>query len=475
MASHDAIVIGSGPNGLAAAIEVARSGRSVLVREAESTLGGSVRSLELTLPGFVHDVCSAIHPLGKTSPFFRDVPLDRHGLEWVDPPAPLAHPLDDGTAVLLERSIEQTAAQLGEDAAAYRKLYEPYVRRWDRLEPVLLGPLVSRPRHPVAMARFGLRALRPARSVARGAFRGERARALFAGVAAHSVLPLEHPATASFALVLSVLGHSVGWPFARGGSQRLADALADHLRSLGGEIQTGAPVESLDEVAGARLVFCDTSPRELVRLAGNRLPPRYRRSLERFRHGPAAFKLDWALDGPVPWTAAECGRAATVHLGGTLDEIAASESAAWRGGHAERPYVLLAQPSLFDDTRAPTGRHTIWAYCHVPNGSTVDMTDRIERQVERFAPGFRERVLERSVLPPAQLERHNRNLVGGDIAGGANNLRQLIARPALRPLPYSTPLGGVYLCSSSTPPGGGVHGMCGYLAAKAALRRADRG
>jgi phytoene dehydrogenase-like protein len=441
------------------------------VRERADAIGGGLRTSELTLPGFRHDVCSAIHPLAVSSPFFRQIPLADHGLQWIHPPLPLAHPLDDGTAVVLDRSVEETAAQLGEDGAAYRRLFNPLVEDWSLLEPALLGPLVRPPRHPVALTRFGLNAIRPARRLARARFAGERARALFAGVAAHSIMPLEKATSASFGLVLAAIGHAVGWPIPRGGSQSIADALGNLLRSLGGRTETAREVESLADVE-ADVALCDVSPRALVRLAGPRLSNGlYRRRLERYRYGPGAFKVDWALNAPIPWTAPECGRAGTVHLGGTLDEIAASERAAWRGDHVDRPFVLLAQPSVFDETRAPTGKHTVWAYCHVPNGSTVDMTERIEQQVERFAPGFRECIAARSVLAPADLERHNPNLVGGDIAGGAQDLRQLIARPALRPVPYSTPIHGVYLCSASTPPGGGVHGMCGYHAARAALRR----
>lgn len=467
-ARFDAVVIGSGPNGLAAAVELLRAGRSVLVREAADTLGGGLRSEELTLPGFVHDTCSAIHPFAD-SPFLRTVPLARYGATWVLPPAALAHPLDDGTAVVLERSVDETAAGLGADGDAYRRLLRPLVTAWRGLEPGLLGPLVRFPERPLEMARFGFHALRPARQLAEQLFDDTRARALFAGIAAHSTLPLERMASASFGLVLGIAGHAAGWPLPRGGSQRVADALAAYARSLGGEIATGAPVESLAELAGARTVLCDVSPAELLRLAGPRLPRRYRGALARFRHGPAAFKLDWALARPIPWRAAECARAATVHLGGSLEEIAASERAAWEGRHARRPFVLLVQPSLFDPSRAPEGKHTAWAYCHVPNGSTTDMTERVERQLERFAPGFRDTILARSILAPADLERRNRNLVGGDIAGGANNFLQLIGRPIFRPVPYRTPLPGVYLCSSSTPPGAGVHGMCGQLAARAAV------
>jgi phytoene dehydrogenase-like protein len=471
--SYDAVVVGAGPNGLAAAITLARAGRSVLVLEANETIGGGARSAELTLPGFTHDICSAIHPLAIGSPFFRTLPLDRYGLEWVHPHAPLAHPFDDGTAALLERSIEMTGETLAPDGAAYRKLMRPLADDWGRLEADLLGP-VRLPRHPLALARFGLRALRPARGLAEGSFKGTRARALFAGLAAHSMLPLERWGTAAFALVLAVTGHVVGWPVPRGGAQKIADALASYLRSLGGEIVTGARVETVDELPPSRAVLCDVTPRQLLKIAGHRLPASYRRALLRYRYGVAAYKVDWALDGPVPWRAPTCARAATVHLGGTLEEIAEAERQTWGGEHPDRPFVLLAQPSLFDPTRAPEGRHTLWAYCHVPNGSGVDMTERIENQIERFAPGFRDRVLARSVLPPAELERRNANLVGGDINGGAQDLRQIFARPALRLNPYSTPAKGLYICSSSTPPGGGVHGMCGHMAALAALRQAGR-
>jgi phytoene dehydrogenase-like protein len=467
--SYDAIIVGSGPNGLAAAIVLARAGRSVLVREANENIGGGARSAELTLPGFVHDVCSAVHPLAAGSPFFRTLPLREHGLEFIYPPAPLAHPLDDGTAILLERSVEGTSETLDEpDAASYRKLMHPLVSSWSLLESELLGP-IHLPRHPLALARFGLRALRSARGLAESWFEGTRARALFAGLAAHSMLPLERIPSAAFALVLGITGHAVGWPVTRGGAQKITDALASYLRSLGGEMVTGARVESLDDLPPARVILCDVTPRQFLRIAGHRLPEGYKRKLERYVYGPAAYKIDWALDGPIPWKAKECARAATVHLGGTFEEIAASERAPWEGKHAERPFVLLAQPSLFDPTRAPAGKHTVWAYCHVPNGSSFEMTERIERQIERFAPGFRMRVLARSVMPPAELERKNTNLVGGDINGGAQTLRQLFTRPVLRLNPYSTPTKGLYICSSSTPPGGGVHGMCGYMAARAAL------
>jgi phytoene dehydrogenase-like protein len=466
----DAIVVGSGPNGLAAAIALAEEGLSVSVVEAADRVGGGMRSEELTLPGFVHDTCSAIHPLAAASPFLSRLPLAEHGLEWIESPACLAHPFDDGTAALLERSVGATGRSLGEDAARYERLVGPLARSADGLLDDLLAPLHA-PRHPLVLGRFGLLGGLPASGLARTAFRGSRARALFAGLAAHSMLPLSRPPSAAFGLVLAVLGHAVGWPLARGGSQAIADALAAHLRSLGGEIETGRAVSSLAELGPCRLVVLDVTPRQLAGIAGDRIRGTARRRLERYRHGPAAFKVDWALDGPIPWRAESCGRAATVHLGGTLEEIAASEAAPWQGRHAERPYVLLAQQSLFDASRAPAGRHTAWAYCHVPNGSTVDMTGRIEGQVERFAPGFRDRILARSVRGPAELELHDANYVGGDINGGAADLRGFLGR-TLPGSPYDTPLPGVYLCSSATPPGAGVHGMCGYHAARRAFRQA---
>jgi phytoene dehydrogenase-like protein len=465
----EAIVVGAGPNGLAAAIELARAGLSVRVLEAADTVGGGARSAELTLPGFVHDVCSAIHPLGVSSPFFRTLPLAEHGVEWIEPPAALAHPFDDGTAVLLERSPDAAVPTLGAEDARWRRLFAPLVRETDPLLEDILAPLHV-PAHPLALAAFSARSAPPATLLARLWFRETKARGLFAGLAAHSMLPLERPPSAAFGLTLGLLGHAVGWPLARGGSQQLSNALASYLNALGGEIETGRQVESLAELGEARVVLLDVTPRGLLALAGDRLPIQYRRRLERYRYGPGVFKLDWALDGPIPWQAEECGRAATVHLGATLEEIAVSEAAPGRGKIAERPYVLLAQQSLFDSTRAPAGKHTAWGYCHVPNGSDIDMTERIERQVERFAPGFRERILARSVLGPADLERRNVNYVGGDINGGAATLTQLFTRPVARVSPYTTPLPGVFLCSSSTPPGGGVHGMCGFHAARAALR-----
>ena len=470
---HDAIVVGSGPNGLAAAIVLARAGRSVLVVEGNDAIGGGLRTEELTLPGFRHDTCSAIHPLAIASPFMRSVPLAEHGVEWIQPPAPLAHPLDDGTAALLERSLAETASGLGDDGAAWTSLFSSLVEASDAIVAgTLAGP--RPPRHPLAMARFGRNAIRSASSLARARFDGERARALFAGNAAHAMLPLDATATASFGLILAMLGHAVGWPLPRGGSQSIADALASYLRSLGGEIETGHRVESLDEFVlnQHKLLLLDVTPRQFLALAGDRLDGRYRRALEKYRYGPGVVKVDYALLGPVPWRAAECARAATVHLGGTLEEIAAAEALVAAGGHPDRPYVLVAQQSLFDRTRAPEGKHTLWAYTHVPNGSTE--TDRtvaaIENQLERFAPGFRDVVLARHVLDPAAMEAHNPNYVGGDINGGSADLRQLFARPLPRLNPYKTPIDGVYLCSSSTPPGGGVHGMCGYHAARAALR-----
>jgi phytoene dehydrogenase-like protein len=446
---------------------MARNGRSVALFEAEENIGGSVRSDGLTLPGFVHDVCSAVYPLAIGSPFFRSLPLAQHGLQWIQPPAALAHPLDDGTAVTLERSIAETALALGADGDAYRKLMSPLIANWNGLDADLLGP-PRLPRHPWNFARFGLLAIQPARRVAESRFRGARARALFGGLAAHSMLPLEKWGSAAFGLVLGVTGHAVGWPIAKGGAQCLANALASYLCSLGGEIFLNERIVSLDQLPSSRVILCDVTPRQLLKIAGAGLSPSYRDKLARYRYGMGAFKIDYALSALVPWKARACRRAATVHVGGELGEIAASELAAWQGEHPEKPFALVVQPSLFDAARAPANQHTLWVYCHVPNRSAFDMTDRIEAQIERFAPGFRETILARRIAAPAELERRNANLVGGDINGGAANLAQLFLRPTYKT--YSTSLKGLYLCSSSTPPGGGVHGMCGYFAARRALR-----
>ena len=427
-----------------------------------------MRSAELTLPGFTHDLCAAVVPLALASPFFRTLPLAQNGLAFIQPDAPLAHPLDDGTAVIVERSVEQTAAGLGPDGASYARLFGPLARDWAKLEPLLLGALKF-PKHPVIAARFGLDALRSASSLAKSKFRGVRARALFAGLAAHSILPLEDSPSAAFGLILGILAHAVGWPIVRGGTQNLADGLAAHLRSLGGEIRTDARVASIDELPPNSTVFCDISPRALATIAGSRFTPGFRAALERYRYAPGVCKVDWALDAPIPWKAPECARAGTVHVGGTLEEIAKSERDAWNGVESPAPFVLLVQPTLFDPSRAPAGKHTAWGYCHVPNGSTKDMSGAIEAQIERFAPGFRERILQRNVMLPDDLQRHNANLVGGDVEGGAVTLSQLFTRPTWRL--YATTDRRIHICSASTPPGGGVHGLCGHLAAKRALRK----
>jgi phytoene dehydrogenase-like protein len=466
MPHPDAIVIGSGPNGLAAAIVIAQAGRSVTVFEAEPTIGGGARSAELTLPGFAHDVCSAVHPFARASPFFRTLPLEVHGLEWIEPPIMVAHPFDDGRCAVIHRSIQSTAASLGADGPAYRRLITPIVDSWPQLEPSVLGRL-RWPRHPVALARFGVQALRSASGLTRALFADDRTRALLAGIASHAMLPLEKVPTAAFGLVLAALAHVAGWVIPRGGAQRLTDALAAHLRSLGGTIESDARVQSIDDLPPVRAILCDLSPKPFLTIAGHRLPPWYRRQLERYRYGMGVFKVDWALDGPIPWRSAACARAGTVHLGGSLEEMEQSERAAWEGRLAERPFVLLAQPTLFDPTRAPEGRHIAWTYCHVPHGSAADMLPPLEQQIERFAPGFRGRVLARAVTKPADIERHNANLVGGDIGAGICDVRQLFLRPTWRA--HSTPVRGLYLCSASTPPGVGVHGMCGYYAAQRAL------
>ena len=459
--AQSAYVIGSGPNGLTAAIELARAGLRVTVLEAQPTIGGGARTLPLTLPGFLHDVCSAAHPMALSSRAFDAMPLDRHGLTWIHSPSFVAHPLDDGTAATLD-------SQTG--TGAYGRLIAPLVRHWDLLATDILGPL-SFPSHPYLFARFAMLAPWPAAATARLVFKSTAERALFAGIAAHAIMPLEHPFSSAIAWPLAIAGHAVGWPIPLGGSQSISNALASYLQSLGGTVVPNQPVRSLDEIRDASIILCDVTPRQLVAIAGDRLPAHYRRKLQAYRYGPGVFKLDWALNAPIPWKSPDCLRAATVHVGGTLEEIAASERAAWRGEIDERPFVLLVQPSLFDATRAPQGKHTAWAYCHVPHASTEDMSARIEAQIERFAPGFRATILARSTMSPAEMEHHNANLVGGDISGGRQGFPQLFLRPTASW--YRTPVKGLYLCSSSTPPGGGVHGMCGYHAARCALEDAS--
>jgi len=470
--SHpDAIVIGSGPNGLAAAIELARCGKSVVVYEAADTVGGGMRSGAATLPGFVHDHCSTVQALAAVSPMLASLPLGDHGLELVHSAVPVAHPLDDGSAVLLHRSVEQTAAQLGRDGDAYRRQIGQLATGWRKMLPMLLASPLRLPRHPLMMASFGRRAVMPARTFAERYFQTTAAKALFGGCAAHAVAPMEWRGTTAYGLVLMATAHAGGWPVARGGSQKLADALASYLRSLGGRIELGRQIRSLKELpSAAKAVLCDVAPRNLAMIAGDALPAGYAAKLRRYQHGPAAYKVDYALSGPVPWKSPDVALAGTVHLAGEFGEIAAAEREPWAGRCAERPYVLAVQASMFDPSRAPAGKQTLWAYCHVPHGSGVDMTERIEAQIERFAPGFGKTVLARKSTSPREFEAGNANLVKGDIAGGASTLWQTFARPVLSRNPYRTPVRGLYLCSASTPPGGGVHGMCGYHAARAALR-----
>jgi phytoene dehydrogenase-like protein len=467
---YDAVVVGAGPNGLAAAAVLAQAGRSVLVREARDDVGGGTRSAELTLPGFIHDVCSAVHPMGACSPAFAELGLERYGLEFLQPPVALGHPLEGGRAGIVYLDARATLDRLGADATAWERIVVALSERWDRLAPALLAPVLRVPRHPFVLARFGLPALVPSTVLARRLFVTDEARALFAGAAAHAFLPLNRPLTSAFGLVLLGAAHAVGWPVVKGGSQAIADALTARARELGVVIETGRPVGALGELPESDAVLFDLAPRQVAAIAGAALPDRYRSRLERFHHGPAAFKVDYALDGPVPWSNAECLQAGTLHLGGTLDEIAAAEAAVASGEVPERPYVLVSQPAVVDPSRAPEGQHTLWTYCHVPNGCTVDMTEAIERQIERFAPEFRDRVLARHVADPAWYERYNPAYVGGDITGGAHTGLQLLFRPTPQLRPYRTPNPRLYMCSASTPPGGGVHGMSGYHAAQAVLR-----
>ena len=465
---YHAIVIGSGPNGLAAAITLQQTGLSVLLLEAKDRIGGGMRTEELTLPGFLHDVCSAVHPMAVASPFFRALPLEKHGLSWLYPAIAAAHPFNDGEAAVLTQSIDDTARGLGADETAYRRLVEPIVNNWPRIDADVLGPLHF-PRHLLAMAQFGLKALAPATRLAHR-FKTTKARGLWAGMAAHSILPLTHVATSAIGLVLMAAGHGKGWPIPKGGSQSIATALADYFVAIGGTIQTGMYVSSLKQLPSSQAVLFDTTPRQLLQIAGHRFSSLYRWQLSRYRYGMGVFKIDWALDAPIPFSAEGCRAAGTIHVGNTLEEITRSEQETWEGKHPQQPFVLLAQQSLVDASRAPAGKHTAWAYCHVPNGSSVNQTAAIEQQVERFAPGFRERILARHTMNTMQLEEYNHNYIGGDINGGVIDFRQLFTRPALRYSPYKTSAKGIYICSSSTPPGGGVHGMCGYHAAQRALK-----
>lgn len=466
-----ACVIGAGPNGLAAAITLAQSGVQVEVFEAEATPGGAMRSMELTLPGFFHDFGAAVYPLGVGSPFFSSLPLLKHGLEWIHSPAPLAHPLDDGTAVVLERDLDSAAASLGPDGKTWGKLMRPFVEHWSEFAPEVLRPPLKIPRHPLLMARFGVNALLSAKTIA-SRFRVARTRALFAGLAAHSFLALDEPLSGALGLLMAIPAHAVGWPVPRRGAQAITNALCEYLSTLGGKVITSSRIASLESLSGYDAILCDVSPSQLVAIADNRLSDGYRHRLKNFRYGPGAFKVDYSLSQPIPWKAPDCSRAATVHLGGSFEEIAASEKAVRSGKSSEQPFVLLAQPTLFDSSRAPAGKHTAWAYCHVPNGSQVDMLQRIEAQIERFAPGFRDVLLARHVLNPANLEAMDANLVGGDIGGGIVDLHQFLFRPTRRL--YATSAKDIFICSASTPPGGGVHGMCGYHAAKMALSRISK-
>ena len=470
--SRHGIVIGAGPNGLAAAIVLAQAGFHVDVFEAEPQPGGAARTLELTIPGFLHDFGSAVHPLAVGSPFFGSLPLASHGLEWIHSPATVAHPFDDGTAVTLERDLSVTEAELGKDGKSWRRLMEPLARKWPALSAEVLRPVHIVSRHPWLLARFGLSALPSANALSGFLFREERTKALFAGLAAHSFLSLDEPLSAGFGVLLGAAAHAVGWPIPKGGAQSIANALGGHLANLGGKVKTSARVARLGDLPPCDVTLCDVTPRQLLRLADDRLSASFQRRLAKFRYGAGTFKVDYALASPIPWKARECLRAATVHLGGSAAEITASEAAVGRGEHPERPFVLLAQPSLFDATRAPEGRHIAWAYCHIPNGSAMDILEKLEGQIERFAPGFRDSVLARRVFSPSALEAMDANLIGGDIGGGAMDIRQFVFRPSWRH--YATSARDLYLCSSSTPPGAGVHGMCGYHAARAAVSRLNR-
>ncbi len=465
---YDAVVVGSGPNGLAAAITLARTGKAVLLREAKDAIGGGCRTAQLTIPGCYHDVCSAVHPLALASPFFRSLNLEALGVDWIQPPICVAHPLDQDPAVLIHPSLETTVQGLADDGLAYQKLVGGFLPNWKELLEELLKPLGLK-RSPFLFLRFGTLALRPAASVARSWFKHDRAQGLFAGASAHAIFPLEYWSSAAFGIVMCLLGHAVGWPIARSGSQRIVDSMATYFQTLGGEIQLAAPVTNIAELPRAKAYLFDITPRQIADIASDILPAGYVNRLRAHKHGPGVFKIDWALKEPIPWRDSNCMKAGTIHVGGTLSEICLAERTVWQGEVPDNPFVLVCQPSLFDNTRAPMGLHTAWAYCHVPNGCTVNMTERIENQIERFAPGFRDVVLARHTMAPADMESYNPNYVGGDIAGGIQTFWQLFVRPLGRWNPYRTPTQGLYICSSSMPPGGGVHGMCGHLAALRAL------
>lgn len=467
---YDAVVVGSGPNGLAAAITLAKAGHSVILFESKPTVGGGMRSAELTLPGFMHDVCSAIHPLAVESPFFKSLNLEKFGLEWIHPHVPLAHPFDDGAAVVLDRSIDITSEGLGSDAKAYKNLMQSLVKNWDDISSDVLGPLRF-PSHPISMAGFAYLAIRSSLDFSHKYFKDERTRSFFAGLCAHSILPLDKLITSAFGLILGTLGHTVGWPLPKGGTQKIANALADYFLSLGGKICTDHNVGNIDHLPSSRVILCDISPRQMLQIAGHRLPNHYNKQLSKYRYGPGVFKIDWALNHPIPWKAQVCSQAGTVHIGGTEAEIAFSEQQVWNNNHSDKPFVLIAQPSLFDATRAPPTKHIAWGYCHVPHGSNIDMTSAIENQLERFAPGFKDCVLARNTMPALEMENYNANYIGGTINGGVQDIFQLFNRPVGLLNPYATPVKGLYFCSASTPPGGGVHGMCGFHAATIASRQ----
>ncbi|EAZ80395.1 phytoene desaturase family protein [Algoriphagus machipongonensis] len=466
---YDAIIVGSGPNGLAAGIALAQKGKKIKIIEASDTVGGGARTKFLTLPGYKHDVCSAIHPMAMASPFFTTLPLEKYGLKWITPRFPVAHPLDNEPAVIMDLDIHKTASELGIDSAAYLKLFSPIIKDFNDLLPDLLGPFNPIPKSPIKVAKFGLNAIRSASSLVNSKFKGDRSRALFAGLAAHSIQPLDNTATSAIALVLGAAGHAVGWPLPEGGSQSLSNALAEHFTYLGGEIETGKMITSVDQLSEAKAVLFDITPKQILSIAENQIPKSYAKKLKSYRYGPGVFKLDLALDGPIPWKDENCSKAATVHIGGTFEEIAEAESQVFEGKHPEKPFVLLTQQSFFDQSRAPEGKHTVWCYCHVPNGSTRDMTQQIEDQIERFAPGFKDLILSRNKMNAADMQTYNPNYIGGDINGGIQDLRQLYTRPVNLFDPYRIPNTSYFICSSSSPPGGGVHGMCGYHAAQAVL------